>query len=339
MSALNLLASVPVDFTSAWILYLLPLALLPLIDRQSDTVGLPNLAWLPQDSYGPMLQKLLSLLAVICLAALIIALAGPGHSKTEQERIGRGAELSILMDRSASMDAAVRRHELKPGEQARPSEPKSLVVREALSWLVRERPDNRYALTLFNVSPIPVAPFSDDEGLIQAGLLASGVGRGPNKTNMGRALVSAIERFDDRSYSGSRAILLVSDGGARLDEQTRQQIRDGLSRNRISLYFIYIQSSENSPDLETVGPDAEAVIEEIALHVFFQQLDTEYRVFQANDPASMKAAVQQIDQQQNLPLRYMEALPRIDFSGWFYTLALSGCLLLAGLSVLRVQRL
>ena len=200
------------DFTTPWVLTILPLALLPLIHRQSDNIGFPALFWLPADSLGPVLRKTLSLVSVLCLAALIIALAGPGNSQTDKERIGRGAELLILMDRSASMDAPVRRHQLKPGEQARPEEPKSQVVRQALSWLVNERPQNRYALTLFNVSAIPVAPFSDDDSLIQAGLAASGIGRGPNKTNMGLALVSAIEQFDNRSYSGSRAILLVSDG-------------------------------------------------------------------------------------------------------------------------------
>ncbi|MFK7859922.1 MAG: VWA domain-containing protein [Granulosicoccus sp.] len=327
------------DFTTPWVLVILPLALLPLLERQSDNIGMPSLAWLPPDTLGPILRRVLSLLSVICLAALIVALAGPGSSRADVEKIGRGAELSILMDRSASMDAAVRRHQMKPGEQPGPAIPKSQVVRQALSWLVETRPDNRYALTLFNVSPIPVAPFSDDENLILAGLEASGVGRGPNKTNMGLALISAIKRFDGRSYTGSRAILLVSDGGARLDEETRTLISDGLRRNNINLYFIYIQSSKNSPDLETVGPDAEELVEEIALHVFFQQLDTSYRVFQANDPESMKEAVLEIDQQQNLPLVYLEPIPRVDFTRWFYFVAIAGCLVVAVLSTLRIHTL
>ncbi len=327
------------DFGLPWALLLLPLALMPFFERQRDSIGIPSLLWLPPDTWGPTLRKLSTGVAALCLAALIIALAQPGSSQTYAERIGRGAELSILMDRSASMDAEVRRHQLKPGEQARASVSKNQVVRQALSWLVNTRPDNRYALTLFNVAAIPVAPFSDDERLILAGLNASGVGRGPNKTNMGLALVSAIGQFDDRSYTGSRAILLVSDGGARLDDTTQQQIREGLTRNNISLYFIYIQSSKNSPDLETVGPDADDVVEEIALHHFFQQLGTDYRVFQANDPESMKEAVQEIDQQQNLPLRYMEQIPRVDYSHWFYIAALACCLVLVTLTGFRVHTL
>ena len=336
---MNLLELAAVDFNLPWVLALLPLALIPLFTRQRDSIGLPSLFWVPDDTLGPVLHKALILTAVLCMATLITALAGPGQSQTTVERIGRGAELSILMDRSASMDAAVRRHELKPGEQARPSESKNEVVTQALSWLVEQRPDNRYALTLFNVSAIPVAPFSDDEGLIMAGINATSYGRGPNKTNMGLALVRTIGQFNDRNYTGSRAILLVSDGGARLDDTTQQLISEGLLRNNISLYFIYIQSSENSPDLETVGPDADDIVEEIALHHFFQQLGTDYRVFQANDRESMQEAVDQIDQQQNLPLTYLQQLPRVDYSRWFYSAALLLCIVLSALSALRIQRL
>ena len=327
------------NFSTPWVLALLPLAFLPLFRRQRDSIRLPSLVWLPDDTLGPNLNRTGIVAATLCLASLIIALASPGQSQSVVERVGRGAELSILMDRSASMDASIVRRVLKPGEQARPSESKNEVVTQALSWLVEQRPDNRYALTLFNVSAIPVAPFSDDEGLIMSGIKATSFGRGPNKTNMGLALVRSIEQFDKRSYTGSRAILLVSDGGARLDESTQQIIRDGLVRNNISLYFIYIQSSANSPDLETVGPDADDVVEEIALHHFFQQLGTDYRVYQANDGESMQEAVDQIDQQHNLPLTYLQKIPRVDLSQWFYAAALLFCLVLAVLSALRIQRL
>ena len=336
---MNLFELAAVDFTMPWVLVLLPLALLPTLTRQRDSIGLPTLAWLPDDTLGQNLHRTIILTAILCLALLIMALAGPGQSQTEVEHIGRGAELSILMDRSASMDAAIVRNVLKPGEQARPSESKNEVVSQALSWLVEQRPDNRYALTLFNVSAIPVAPFSDDEALILSGIKATSSGRGPNKTNMGLALIRTIQQFDDRSYTGSRAILLVSDGGARLDDTTQQLIRDGLMRNRISLYFIYIQSSENSPDLETVGPDADDLVEEIALHHFFQQLGTDYRVYQANDLESMQKAVDQIDQQHNLPLTYLQQIPRVDHSRWFYGAALLLCLVLAVLWSLRIQSL
>ncbi|MFK7894052.1 MAG: VWA domain-containing protein [Granulosicoccus sp.] len=327
------------DFSTPLWFALLPLALLPWITGARETVALPTLGFIPADRIGPWLSFAMKTAGFITFVSLLFAMAGPGQSAYQQERIGRGAELSILMDRSASMDANVRRHVLKIGEQARPSITKAEVVRSALTKLVEQRPNNRYALTLFNVSAIPVAPFSDDEQLVLAGLRATALGRGPNKTNMGLALRYAIEQFDQRAYTGSRAIILVSDGGAKLSETLRQQISEGLKRNRISLYFIYIQSDANSPNLETVGVDAVALVEEVALHVFFKQLDTEYKVFQANDPVSMQKAVEQIDLLQNQPLRYQELIPRLDYSHWGYLTALISCVALFLLSSLRIHKL
>lgn len=327
-----------IDFSLPYFLLFLPLAILPALPRARDEVAFSWSLLLPEDTIGRMLNSIWCALAMLTIICLVLGLAGPGKSRTQIERIGRGAELSILMDRSASMDAHVRRVELKAGEQARPSQSKNEVVRGALSWLVNERPENRYALTLFNVAAIHVAPFGDDAELVQAGLTASGIGRGPNKTNMGVALQSAIGRFNDRSYTGSRAILLVSDGGAKLDALTRKRISEGLKKNRINLYFIYIQSSDNSPDLESVGVDADSTVDEVALHLFFKGLDTDYRVFQANDPESMADSVTQIDEQQNLPLTYFEQVPRIDYSQWLYLGAFACCLMLTVLNVLRMER-
>lgn len=328
-----------VDFDIPRFLLLLPLALLPLMRRRRDSLTFPWTDWLPLDPLGRLVQWIWQLLAVMTIVFIIVGLAGPGQSETRIERIGRGAEISILMDRSSSMDASIRRNAPKLGEQAQATQSKNDVARNALSWLLHQRPQNRYALTLFNTAPIRVAPFTDDVAIVQAGLDASDIGRGSNKTNMGLGLLAAIDGFEGRSYTGSRAILLVSDGGARLDDTIRERIKRGLARNRISLYFIFIQSSPNSPNLELVGTDADASIEEVALHVFFKGLNSQYRVFQAEDPESMAAAIKQIDQLQNLPLIYYERVPRIDYSRAFFIAALTSCLFLAGLTATRLERL
>ncbi len=328
-----------IEFGYPQLLLLLPLALLPLTRRRRDSLIYPSIDWLPQDPNARLVQLAWQLLAILSLAFIILGLAQPRQSESRIERIGRGAEISILMDRSSSMDAAIRRNAPKLGEQARPTQSKNDVARNALSWLLRQRPQNRFALTLFNTAPIRVAPFTDDVAIVQAGLDASDIGRGPNQTNMGLGLLAAIDGFDGRGYTGSRAILLVSDGGARLKDDMRERIRRGLKRNRIALYFIYIRSDPNSPNLELVGTDTEQIIEEVALHLFFAGLDSEYRVFQADDPESMTAAVAEIDQLQNLPLVYYERIPRIDYSRSCFIAALGCCMLLAGLTAVRLERL
>jgi len=339
------------ELQTPYALLLLPLALLPLwtLRRRVPTASgavprdagrwHPSTMGLPVDALGGLAENLWRALASSTLALLVIALAGPGLAQTQLPRIARGAELSILLDRSSSMDATIRRGPPVPGEGPRETVNKNTVVREALLQLIEQRPDHRYALTLFNAAPLRVAPFLDDPAAVRAGLMASGIGRGPSQTDMGRAMLAAIAAFDGREYVGSRAILLVSDGGARLDEATRRAISAGLSRERIALYFVYVRSSPNSPQLETVSTVEDTSVEEVALHVFFDGLDTDYRVYEAEDPVSMAQVIEAIDAQQTLPLARTERVPRVDRTAPVIALALGGTLALLVASTLRRREL
>lgn len=323
------------------VLALLPLAVLPLLRNRRDEIVHPWTAWLPPDRIGRWVAFLWRLLAALTIGCVVVALAGPHRSGSEIERVTRGAEISILLDRSSSMDSTTRRNAPDPSGGGDQPRTKNEIVREALSTLIALRPDNRYALTLFNVAPIRVAPFTDDSAIVQAGLDASGIGRGPSETDIGSALLAAIEAFAGREYSGSRAIVLVSDGGARLEQGVQERVTRALAQQRVALYFVYVRSSQNSPDLETVGTDVgrniDISLEEVALHLFFQSLDIDYRVFQADDPASMAEAIAEIDSAQNLPLTIREHVPRIGYRRTFAGIAFVGVLVLLGLSAVRVR--
>ncbi len=327
------------EFFQPWLLLLLPLALLPLIPNRRDGLPFPWINWLPVDVTGQRLHRLWQGLAALTIALLVVALAGPKSSESVIERIGRGAEISILLDRSASMDGEIRRPILRDYQLNAEQETKNGLARDALSWLLEQRPENRYALTLFNVVPMRIAEFTDDTEFLNAALDATSIGRGPKETNMGIALLAAIDAFNQRPYTGSRALLLVSDGGAKLDEATRKKIQEGLVKNQISLYFIYVQSGINAPDFELVGTDATSLAEEIELHIFFKNLGTQYQVFQADDVASMGEAVSTIDSLENLPLTYYEKIPGMDYSRLLFIGALLSCLVLALIAVTRLEAL
>lgn len=323
------------DFQQPLLLLLLPLALLPLLPNRRDEIPFPWLEWLPVDVVGQRLHSAWKCLAALTIGLLVIALAGPVMAESVVERIGRGAEISILLDRSASMDIKITRPIAMDYQLKTITQTKNDLAREALTWLLAQRPENRYALTLFNSVPMRVAEFTDDTAFLQAGLDASGIGRGPKETNMGSALLAAINTFNQRQYTGSRAVLLVSDGGAKLDETTRQLITEGLQRNQISLYFIYVQSGINTPDFDLVGTDTESQSEEVELHLFFKNLGTKYQVFQADDATSMGKAVAIIDGQENLPLTYFEKIPGIDYSRLLLIGALLCCTALGILALMR----
>lgn len=322
-----------IDLLQPWALALLPLAVLPLLRSRRDTLLFSHLAWLPPDPAGRLIGFLWRAGAVLAILSTVVALAGPGRSEMQVMRSGRGAEILVLMDRSSSMDEnmlpsdwrkldplVVRMQSQSRGEQ------KSKVARELLSNFVAERPDDRFSLMFFSASPIHVVPFTQHDEVVQAAITAAGVGRGLSDTDVGAALIAAIREFDQRAYSGSRIILLVSDGGAKLDTATRRQIQAGMSQNRIALNWIYLRSV-NGADFNA-PEEKSAVTPEIALHRFFRTLHTPYSAYQAETPEDIAKAVADVGRQQNFPLDFLERIARKDYSRHCLAAAALFCLML-----------
>jgi len=320
------------DFAQPWVLLLLPLAALPFLAAGRNALTFSWLAWLPADPLGNLADALGRGFAALAIASIVLGLASPGRPETQVLRTGRGAEILVLMDRSRSMDDHMLpanwrsidpidlRHHLERGPQ------KAQVSRALLSKFVAQRPDDRFSLMFFSTRPLNVMPFTQHDEAIQAGIAAGGVGRGLADTSVGKAMIAAIGSFEKRAYTGSRIILLVSDGGTQLDDATRARIKSGLLRNRVALYWIYLRSY-NSPPLDSTDPAYEA-IGEVALHRFFMTLATPYRAYQAEVEEDLAKAVADVGKQQNLPLDFFEQIPRQDYSRRFLFAAAIACVML-----------
>lgn len=329
----------PIDFAHPWWLVLLPLALLPLWRSRSDMLSFSYISWLPRDRVGQLAGWLWRACGVLAIASTVVALAGPGRPETQVMRTGHGAEILILMDRSRSMDEHMMPSDWKSIDplsrlaHLSRGPVKSRVARELLKKFVSQRADDRFSLMFFSTRPMSVVPFTQHDDVVQAGIEAGAAGAGLSDTDVGRALLAAIGEFEQREYTGSRIILLVSDGGAFLTEPVRALIRSRLLRDRISLYWIHLKSY-NTPALDSEEPGADSA-PEVALHRFFKTLKTPYKVYEAEVQEDLAKAVTDVGRQQNLPLDYLEQLPRADFSRGFISLAALACaLLLAGRALL-----
>jgi mxaC protein len=334
--------SINLDFSHPWVLVLLPLAALPLLRVRSDALVFSHLPWLPTDTAGRVVGALRRMFAVVAIASIVGGLAGPGRPQTQVVRTGRGAEIVVLIDRSRSMDMRMLPSDwrtidpiIRTQQSWNRGPQKSKTARELLSHFVAQRPEDRFSLMFFSGGPLPVVPFTQHAEVVQAGITAGGTGPGLSSTDVGRALLAAITEFDAREYTGSRAILLVSDGGAQLDPPTRQRIAAGLARNRIALYWLYLRSI-NAPSLDTTDPQADAVAE-IAMHRFFQSLKTPYHGYQASEPKDLVQAVADVGRQQNLPLDYLERIPRKDYERVFFGLGAFSCLVLLAFGAVRLR--
>ncbi|GAB5096675.1 VWA domain-containing protein [Caballeronia sp. LP006] len=322
----------PIDFLRPWLLLMLPLALLPLLPRPSEAFAFSSVNWLPADTVGATVEHLRRACAVLAMLAIIIGLAGPGRSHLHVLRTSTAADILILMDRSASMDSVMSKTPVsEPSGQS-----KNAVARHSLERFVAERPDDRFAFLMFGISPVLAVPFTSNHEIITQAISGTGIGRGMPDTKLDRGLIAAIKQFDGRQYAGRRAIVLVSDGGAHLDAAARAAISEGLARNQIALYFVYLRSGVYSPDLTKMAP-ADDASAEAELHRYFQTLGSPYRLYQAEDAGAMAAAMSEINKQHNAVVSFDERLPRQDESALCYAAALLGCAALLALRAVQVR--
>lgn len=311
-------------FDHPWVLVLLPLALLPLLLDRRRPLSYPAVDLIPVDRLSWWLNALVRCCGAGLVVALLLGLAGLHRPAHEVEQLGQGAEVVLLLDRSSSMDRPFAgAGGLQPALAAPSGDSKGAVARRLLSEFVATRRDDLYGMLVFSTQPIPVHELTDRDELVQAAITVGGIGRGLARTDLGAGLIRALELFDQRPFTGSRIVLLVSDGGARLDQLTRERVAERARRNRVALYWIYIRT-RNSPGLDA-GLDADKASEiapEQLLHAFFQELDTPYRAYSAEDPDALARAIADVNRLQQLPIRYQEQVPRRDFAGLCYAAAL-----------------
>lgn len=314
-----------------WLLLLLALGLLPLLSRPGASAVIPSLTLLPPDPASIWLTRLLRLLGVILITALVLTLAGLHLKAQPYQHLSQGAEIAIVLDRSRSMDQRLVPRNTTIDWRSSQHEKKGRVAQRVLADFVRARPDDRFAFVLFSTRPMPISDFTREHSVIQAAITASQTGRGISETELGQALQEALTMFEERPFIGPRAILLVSDGGARLEVQTRQRLDKLIARTRVGLYWIYLRSFRSPgllPDEELTEAEQESVPEHF-LHRYFQSTGASYKAYEAESPEEMQAAIDDIKKLEDRPIRYNEMRPVQELTATLLTIALAAAGLLA----------
>lgn len=327
-------------FDYPWFLLALPLALLPLLRTPIQSLPHPFLQLLPTDPLGTLLNRILRVAAVAGIVALVLGLADLSRGERVVERVGTGAEIVILLDRSRSMDQGFGRTTGSEQLLMTQGESKNGAARRVLTEFVASRPNDAIGLLNFSTRPIHVLPLTNRHEVVQAAIEAAGLGRGLAETDIGLAMIDGLRYFDDRPYTGSRVLVLVSDGGAQLDEVTQVKITEAARKHRVSLYWIYLRG-RGSPGLkaETGGGDGQRdAVPEYFLDRFFSELGVPYRAYEAEDPQQLKAAISDIDRLQRLPTRTPEVIPKQSLASITFGLALLLLLPVVIVSALQVTR-
>ena len=338
-----------------WLL-LLPLALLPLLAPSGRALQSAWAATAPRDAASRALQFALRAAGVLAIAATVLSLAGPYRPEDPVERVGRGAEIVLVLDRSRSMDERFAGAPRGPAPKGTgpealdyymrlrnaPAESKGQAARRLLAEFAARRPEDRFGMIVFSTLPMPVLAFTQKPEVIQAAIAAGNIGRGLSETDIGLALLSGLGYFEDRPYTGSRILLLVSDGGDRIDSEVRDRIAQQAKKARVAVYWIYLRTA-NSPGLMQGAdePPANAdTVPEYFLHRFFGGLGVPYRAYEAENPEALRNAIDEVNRLENLPITYIDTLPRRDLAPWCHALALLAVagLLAASLTEIRTWR-
>ena len=320
-------------FTHPLVLWLLPLALLPILLERSHTRTYSWVDMLPHDPLSNLIGLLLKVLAAVALLSIILGLAGPHSLEQQVERLGVGAQIAIVLDRSASMDDP-----FAGGADGKVGETKSVAASRLMTEFVNQRQNDMIGMITFSNSAMYVLPLTESREAILAAIKAT-AGNSLFQTNIGGGLTSAVSLFDKVPDSGSRAIILLSDGAGRVGADAQQKLKDWLQRFNITLYWIVLRQPNGISIFNEnyVRPDDAALPAEIELYDYFKALPTPFSAYEASDPKSLAAAIADINQKEKKPIKYLEKIPGRDFTQLCYLMAAIMIALLLAVKYLEVR--
>lgn len=310
------------------LLWLLPLACLPLLSYGVKEFDYPGLEDWPKDRASDYLRWGIRLLAVLTLMCLILAASAPFTEGGTTSRVGEGAEIVVVLDRSGSMSENLQDYDQR--QHAKPIS-KIEAARKVLLKFMEQRPADTFGMVVFNAAPISVAPLSADRELPKAAL-KSAESNSSGFTALNRALALGLDYFNGRPYTATRMILLVSDGDAVIEPADRVILKQLFKQYHAELIWIYVRAGVDKSILDTVIAGNNEYISErdfasadstqtSAMHKIFEALDIPYQAFEVTSESGFQRAVADISRATNKPTRYEYRLPRHDFAVYFYGMA------------------
>lgn len=323
-----------IGFVSPLWLFLVPLALVPLLLPLLAARAQPALGAGPPGGVG--MEPVLRMLGAISVAGLATGLAGPYAGGGTLARVGTGAHLVLLIDRSMSMNDSFAGRRPDGSNEA-----KAVAAKRLLAEFAASRPHDRIAVAAFSTAPMLILPMTDSRDAAAAAIAAIDE-PGLSKTDVGRGLALAFSLFDDTAETASRAVIMVSDGAGIIPREVQDMLTAEAVRQGASLYWLYLRTANSRGlfDKPAPGePDTAQARPERHLNLFLERLGIPYRAFEAENPEDVARAIEEIDGLEARPLLYREPVPRRDLSRIFWALSfLATTLLLAARLLERRER-
>lgn len=322
-----------------WLL-LLPLVALPLFAHGQKKLTYSSVALLPADRLSDWLGVLIRLVAASAIVAMVLGIAGLFRAEQSHDRIGEGAQMIMLLDSSGSMDRPFVTGNESSSRAAvwGTYTSKGQIARDLLAKYAAEREQDMFAMFVFSGNPIAVLPFTEKQAVVQSAIAAGRIERGLASTNLGAGLIQALEFFEGKPFTGSRIVMLVSDGAASLTLPIQDRVQQLMEKHRVTLYWMYLRD-QHSPGLYSELADARAqdIAPEQLVHKFFSETGLPYRAYSAENPQALENAIGEVSKLQNLPIRYRDIVPKKDLSSLCYALGLCMLALLFAAKISEIQ--
>jgi mxaC protein len=320
-------------FSFPWILWFMPLAFIPLLFKEAS---LQYYSWnemIPKDRLSRIIAMVLKFIATLILLTIILGLSGPHSLQREIEKTGIGAQIALVLDRSASMDDP-----FAGNDQSKVGEMKSAAAARLITDFVNSRKNDMIGMASFSNSGMYVLPLTDNKNAIISAVRAT-AGNALFQTNIGSGLTTGIELFNKVPDSGSRAMILLSDGAGRIDAATQEKIKDWLGRFKISLYWIVLRQPGGISIFNTSfkARDDEPLPPQIELNEFFKTLHSPFQAYEAEDPKTLQKAIEDINQKEKKPIKYLEKIPGQDYSTHCFVAATLMMIALLTLKLIEVR--
>ncbi len=319
------------SFQSPWWLLLLPLCLLPFWLKSRQGQWYSWVAILPQDKVSRLMEQGLKALVSALLLCVLLALAHPQGPEKVVQRIGKGAQTVMVIDRSVSMDHPFA-GDVTSGSAA---EIKSTAARRLITKFIDSRPDDMMGVVGFSNSALYGIKISNNRDAIHAAINAA-TSPSINQTNIGSGLTKAVTLFDNIDSTGSRAIILLSDGAGKLSPRVKATLQTSLKKNKLALYWIVLRQPDDVSIFSKNVYDEDRVPTAVALDRYFQSLGIKYQAYEADNPTTLQNAIQDIGSRENKTIQYPITIPGRNYSQDFAALGLMLGVLILLLKNLRI---
>jgi mxaC protein len=316
-----------------WALLLLPLALVPFLFKSYQGQIYSWLDMMPEDRVSDIANLVVKSMIATILACIVLALTAPQGPDQKIHKVGKGAQTVVVIDRSVSMDNPFA----GDSTSGRAAEIKSAAARRLITSFINARPDDMIGVVGFTNSALHGVKITSSREAIFAAVNAA-TSSSINQTNIGAGLTEGMSLFDDIPSSGSRALVLLSDGAGKISPRVKQKISERITAQKLNLYWIVLREPD---DISIFGKDQNYVTDNlppvIELDQYFKSLKIKYKAYEADNPTALQSALQDIDSREKNVIQYTVSTPGHDYARDIIVVALVLSLLILIAKNLRVH--